>query len=98
MNMNQWLKANPRNMARGAPMGCPSDDIDEGTLVHVEQLKWVDGDYDPSGTYWGYMPGLPMFAIWADVDGQRLCRYCRAKDREHAVQHATEAGLVALQA
>lgn len=57
IRINQILRANPRNSARGAPMGA-SDYVSErygGKLpaLRCQCVFLVDGGYGPDGTYWG---------------------------------------------
>lgn len=94
MNHNQWLQANSASSPRGAPMGCGDDTLDPTVPVHIEKLDWVDGDYDRSGVYWGNGGGgTHIFAIWQDVDSERLAAYFRGKTRSQAVAYAVDAGL-----
>ena len=40
----------------GADMGRRNvlpDDTDAPIKLHMQRLKWVDGDYDAGGAYWG---------------------------------------------
>jgi hypothetical protein len=91
LTMNQWLQQHTRHSSRGAPMGQVSDDIAPGTKVHVERLDWVDYDYLRDGTFFGRVQGETMYAIWCDdVDGTRLCIYCRFKSRREAVRFAID--------
>ena len=43
----------PVDGRRGAPMGRRSNAIAEGTRVRLERVRFVDGDYDRGGAYWG---------------------------------------------
>ena len=98
---NAWLKANPVSCARGAPMGCPNDEIPRNTMVRIERLK-VDEGYDPSGTYWGCGSREHgwVYAIWSDrgfepfLPEPRVCIYYWAKSREEARDHAISLDLV----
>lgn len=75
--------------AFGAPMGRRSftGAIREPVKVQLKRLKWVDGDYDEGGAYWGYNPG--DFIFWANFDHADenhdifvRCRlFSQAKDR-----------------
>lgn len=67
--------------ARGAPMGRPSDPLEEfSPPVHLERVLMVDGDYDAGGAYWGG-GGSPVFCVW-DNDGHAA--YFRARDSNAA--------------
>jgi len=49
----------------GAPMGRRSSLIAElSGRVHLRQVRFVDGDYDKGGAYWG--GGQPLFCAWDD--------------------------------
>lgn len=99
---NAWLKANPVDSSRGAPMGTFNDEIPRNTEVRIERLQMVDGCYDLSGAYWGCGSREHgwMYAIWSDeafepfLKWARVCIYHRAKSREDAVKHALSLGLV----
>ena len=57
ININNYLKNNPSNCNRGAPMGRASylsnELSDQLTPLHLQKLIFVDGDYDKGGAYWG---------------------------------------------
>jgi hypothetical protein len=59
----------------GAPMGrsnhIPEDSETAGKL-HLEKLKWIDGDYDQGGAYWGR----------SDVDGDIYWAYGETKTEQ----------------
>ncbi len=63
----------------GAPMGRRSDAGLTGK-VRLQRVPYVDGDYDPGGAYWGYVPGLPLWCAWNDEG----TRYLRAPSRTAA--------------
>ena len=66
---NAWLKLHPRNMTRGAPMGQSDDNLDPDVKVHIEKLRWEDGDYTLDGTYWG-IHGAQLTTIpWGQLRG-----------------------------
>lgn len=69
---------------RGAPMGRRDqlpDDTTKPVKLRLERLRWVDGDYDSGGAYWGHTPGATIFCAWND-DGVRM--YTRAASRSDA--------------
>jgi hypothetical protein len=50
------LKLENVSSVRGAPMGRQNwlpDDQEEPIRLYLTALKWVDGDYDQGGAYWG---------------------------------------------
>ena len=62
----------------GAPMGRRSYPGLEGK-VRLQHVPFVDGDYDPGGSYWGG-GGLPLYCAWNE-DG---AIYVRARNRDEA--------------
>jgi hypothetical protein len=62
----------------GAPMGRHSDEIPEGSQVHIRKVPFVDGDYDPGGAYWG--SGDTIWCIWND----EYTAYVRSRSKEEA--------------
>jgi len=84
----------------GAPMGRPNylpDDREQPYLMHLTRLRWVDGDYDSGGAYWGYSSKhgdiycaevqntSSKLDFWQD-EGESVRVFVRAKDRELAKQ------------
>lgn len=62
-------------------MGRYSDPIrDLSGKVHLRFVRFVDGDYDQGGAYWGG-GGSPLFCAW-DEEGREV--YLRAASREAA--------------
>lgn len=97
LNMNQWLKANPRNSRYGAPLGTRDDPLDEEVPVHVERLKLVDGGYLLDGTYYGSSPTHgDVYAVWQDAGSLRRAAYIRARTRKQALDEVASRGLTAL--
>ena len=52
--------------------------------LHFTQLKWVDGDYDQGGAYWGRTKGDHIFCAWGNVEGVEVRMFVRAFRREDA--------------
>src|ERR1035441_2568759 len=53
--------------SRGADMGRPNrlpSDILAPIKLRMERLKWVDGDYDAGGSYWGGGSGDFIYCAW----------------------------------
>ena len=62
---------------------------DRRTIVpkfNMRRLRWVDGDYDEQGAYWGYVPGTAIYWAQADVEGidDIQEKFVRATSREDA--------------
>lgn len=76
---------------RGAAMGRPTIIDTDKTLPHklyLRRIRLVDGDYDVNGTYFGYVPGRPLYWV-ADADG--LVDYVvRAASRDDAKAEVRE--------
>jgi len=77
MNINKFLRDNPVNSSRGAPMG--SRNVFEGGKVYVQRLQMVDGDYGPDGTYWG------AGRLYVGMSEEGTLIYVRAKNRAAAL-------------
>jgi hypothetical protein len=60
----------------GAPMGRHGP-VPSGK-VRLERVRFVDGDYDKGGAYWG--GGTPLYCAWNDEGAV----YVRAPSREVA--------------
>lgn len=69
-------------------MGRPSDklDPDQPYKFHLIRLKWVDGDYDQGGAYWGNSGGTSIY--WAYDDEVQV--FVRAASRDRAKQQILE--------
>lgn len=92
-NINQILRANPRNSTYGCPMGA-ANFTDATTPLYLQRVRFSDGCYAPDHTYWG-SPADLWCAFNGDDDpeygaghGTRI--YVRAKDRESAKQAVLE--------
>lgn len=97
VSMNRWLKANPCDMTRGAPMGKIDDVLDPNEPVHVEKLEWEDGDYILDGTYFGRSDQAgDVYAIWQGDHHNRCAAYIRARSRNMALAEVADRGLTAL--
>lgn len=62
--MKYKLELSNGSSARGAQMG-RRDQLPYTPLsavkMHLTKLKWVDGDYDQFGAYWGWSPGNSIY-------------------------------------
>lgn len=87
-DINKILKASPRSSKRGAPMG--DSNFNETTApLYLQRVRFVDGDYGPDGTYWGYTQGEHLYCAfnrettaYAAGHGTRI--YVRAGSRAQA--------------
>jgi hypothetical protein len=54
--------------------------------LSLVRLRWVDGDYDAGGAYWGRVAGTWIFRALGDADdGETVAElYVRAESREAA--------------
>ncbi len=55
-------------------------------VFYMRKLKWVDGDYDEQGAYWGYVRGTSIYWAQADVVGVDEIQemFVRATSRDDA--------------
>ena len=86
MDINAKLKADNVSSVRGAPMGrCDWGLIehrDRPMMMYLQRVRFIDGDYDLGGAYWGGYPSEPLFCAWAEDIEARV--FVRAKDRTAA--------------
>lgn len=71
----------------GARMGRRSDISAalNGRCVHVDRVKFVDGDYDKGGAYWGGgRDSDPVFCAYSDDEYERVVYYFRTSDLRKA--------------
>ncbi len=63
-NINNILAqpANDASSSRGASMGRRNQIAGKPERLHLQRLRWVDGDYDTGGAYWGGGRGCPP--VW----------------------------------
>jgi hypothetical protein len=77
------LKLSNVSCKYGAPMGRPNvlpEDRNAKVKLRLVRLRWVDGDYDQGGVYWGNPGGSSIY--WA-TDGATDV-FVRAKSRVEA--------------
>lgn len=70
----------------GAAMG-RLDSISEPHFpvkFHLVKLRWVSGDYDQGGAYWGNSGGTSIFHAWGDAEEFEQEMFVRASTREMA--------------
>jgi len=94
VDINQILRADPRNYSRGAPMG--DIDIFADTLrpLRCQRVHLVDVDYGPDGTYWGASAKAGhiycAFNDGLDSDPHSAARGTRLYVRAHSAAQARE--------
>jgi hypothetical protein len=82
----------------GAEMGRPNripKDISKSTkLYYYEQLKWVDGDYDEGGCYWGRVIkngiGDYIYRVQGETETDNVEIFVRAKTMDEAREKVKE--------
>lgn len=73
----------------GRPNRLP-DDTDETVKLQMVQLRWVDGDYDEGGAYWGGGSGDHVYYAKGDASDVVVEVYVRAKSRKQAKAEVRE--------
>jgi hypothetical protein len=87
MNINQWLKNHPVSCKYGAPLGDNGErgDPDYPYKFYLQRIRFVDGDYDPAGTYWGGGCGTqPLWGFMGEADEVLVRGFVRAYTRSAA--------------
>lgn len=77
---------NGARVCTGSQMGRRDElpDDPEATIkLRLERLKWVDGDYDQWGAYWGNGSGDSVYCAWAQQP-QKVKVFVRARSRDEA--------------
>lgn len=71
---------------RGASMGRPNNITEQSYPVkfRMEKLRWVDGDYDQDGAYWGNSGGTDIYHAWGDAENEEQEIFVRATNRQEA--------------
>jgi len=86
MDINAKLKADNAVTQRGVAMGRAAWGLEEHRnrpiMMYVQRVKFVNGDYDLGGAYWGGHPSEPLFCAWAENVDARV--FVRAKNRSLA--------------
>ena len=86
-DINALLKADPRSCRYGAPLGCDDyihEDWDNSVPLHVQRLRFIDGDYAADGTYWG--AGSDALYCAFDPTAMQVRIYVRAHTRGGALR------------
>lgn len=75
--------------SRGADMG-RGNEVGEPCCLHVQRIKFTDGDYDSGGAYWGGGSGLYcLFSHEAGVEDETMV-FVRAGTYAEAIEEAKE--------
>jgi len=77
---------------RGSSMGRRSSRLSgpEPIRCYLRRLRWVDGDYDEQGAYWGYVPGTHIYWANFDIGDTNEDIFVRACSRDDAKQQVRE--------
>ena len=82
------LKLSNVSSRYGAPMGRRTYlpvDRNKPVKLQLNRLRWVDGDYDEGGAYWGHTPGTAIYyAKGTTDDDQTVAIFVRATSRDDA--------------
>ena len=71
----------------GAPMGRSDNrtELEFSVRFHLRRMRWVSGDYDEGGAYWGRSMGAAdMWHAWGDASEEEQEMFLRAWTREEA--------------
>lgn len=71
----------------GAQMGRSNSipqDISTCKKLYLQRLKWVDGDYDEGGAYWGGMMGDYVYCAHGESETEQVRIFVRGIDRTDA--------------
>ena len=52
--------------------------------LHLEQIRFQDGDCDKGGAYWGYSKGYPMYVAHGDLEEVAAQVFFRGHTRQEA--------------
>lgn len=86
---NMKRKLEKLSCKHGSPMGRANhipEDIETYLLtgkLHLVRLKWVDGDYDEGGAYWGNS-GDYIYWAYGETATEQIDIFVRATDRNDA--------------
>jgi hypothetical protein len=72
---------------RGAPMGrvdVAATDVNAPHKLHLVRLRFVDGDYDEGGAYWGGGDGSSIYWAYGEDDQIQFEKFVRARSRAEA--------------
>lgn len=67
------------------------DDRAVAVKLRMERLKWIDGDYDQWGAYWGQNGCNHIYCAWHDQSQEdRIEVFVRAVNRKDAKEQVRE--------
>lgn len=81
-SINSILRKVPVDCCYGAPMGASNTFDRTHPDLYVQEIQFIDGDYDPSGTYWG--GGSVTGTIWCGFNSTNRI-YVRGHSRAEAI-------------
>lgn len=82
-----------RFVCTGSSMGRQSwrgHDANTPVKCYLRKLRWVDGDYDEQGAYWGYTSGTNIYWANFDIGETNEDIFVRATSREDAKAQVRE--------
>jgi len=87
-NINQILSRPEYNASSryGAQMGRRNQTQGAPELLHVQRVKFIDGDYDAGGAYWGG-GGIPLYCGFSGpetTNDEPIMVFVRARSAEEA--------------
>lgn len=65
-------------------------DIQTLGKVQLQRLRWVDGDYDAGGAYWGNSSGTSIYVAFGQTATEQAECFVRASSRKEAKRLARE--------
>lgn len=85
--------SNGNKICTGSQMGRRNflpQDLNTPIKLEVQRLKWVDGDYDEGGAYWGGGNGDTIFFFHGEDSEEQIELYVRAKSMKQATEKMKE--------
>ena len=61
-----------------------NNDLEAPWKLHLVRLRWVDGDYDEGGAYWGNSGGTAIYWAFGQSDTEQAECFVRAISRQAA--------------
>ena len=87
-DINEILKRPCHNASSpfGANMGRKENKIGSPERLHLQRIRFIDGDYDTGGAYWG--GGTPLYCAFSDErkspNDNPIMIFTRANNRTEA--------------
>lgn len=82
--MSERLKLASGSSKYGAQMGRANKlpiDPNAPIKLRMERLRWVGGDYDQWGAYWGHGSGSDVYCAWGEDDEVQVRVFVRGHSR-----------------